>query len=120
MTTSTILDMQAFQEAKDMMKAKFPIMLQYFLEDTETYIASIHEGLALVNASKIVSPAHTIKSSSKQMGAIAMSEIAKAMEMLAREQSDRNRNDMPPFVEMLSQLEAAFAETKAAFEQQNI
>ena len=41
------------------MKAKFPTMVQYFLEDAETYISTIREGVMAANVEKIVSPAHT-------------------------------------------------------------
>lgn len=112
-----ILDMTAINEAKSTMKAKFPTMVQYFLEDAETYIGTIREGISLASAEKIVSPAHTLKSSSRQMGAQRMSDIAKDMEALAREQSGSGKNDMPPFAEMLVKLEAAFAETKTAYQQ---
>jgi len=113
-----ILDMTAIAEAKAMMKAKFPTMVQYFLEDSESYIASIREGIAAVSAEKIVSPAHTLKSSARQMGAMRVSEIAKDMEALAREQSSAGNNDMQAFAAMLPKLETAFAETKEAFKQQ--
>ncbi len=118
MTDAAILDMTAIAEAKATMKAKFPTMVQYFLEDAETYIGNVREGISLVSAEKIVSPAHTLKSSSRQMGAMRMSDIAKEMEALAREQSSSGKNDMPPFTEMLVKLEKAFAETREAFKQQ--
>ncbi|MEQ1704610.1 MAG: Hpt domain-containing protein [Rickettsiales bacterium] len=112
-----LLDMIAIAEVKAMMKAKFPTMVEYFLEDSESYITSIREGIAASNAEKIVSPAHTLKSSAQQMGAIRVSEIAKEMEVLAREQSSSGNNDMQAFAAMLSKLETAFAETKEAFKQ---
>lgn len=118
MTDAAILDMIAFNEAKATMKAKFPTMVQYFIEDTETYIGAIREGIAVGIAEKIVSPAHTLKSSSRQMGAIHMSEIAKEMEALAREQSGAGESQMPPFSALLARLEAAFAETRDALRRQ--
>lgn len=117
MTDAVILDMAAIAEAKATMKAKFPTMVQYFLEDSESYIAAIKEGIAAASAEKIVSPAHTLKSSSRQMGALRVSEIAKSMEALAREQSAAGKNDMPPFSGLLLKLEAAFAETRTAYQQ---
>lgn len=112
-----ILDMTAVNEAKDTMKAKFPTMVQYFMEDAEAYIRSIREGISLASAEKIISPAHTLKSSSRQMGAMRMSTIAKAMEALAREQCNTGKIDMEPLAEMLVKLEAAFVQTKDAYKQ---
>lgn len=118
MNNAVILDADIFNEAKSVMKTKFPTMVQYFLEDSETYILSIREGVLSESSEKIVSPAHTLKSSSKQLGAMRVSEIAKAMEALAREQLDAGKNDVTHFVELLAQLDAAFAETKEVFQQQ--
>ena len=113
MSEQNILDLTILAEAKETMKAKFATMVTYFLEDAENYISSIGDGIAANQVEKIVSPAHTLKSSSHQMGAIKMSETAKEMEHIAREQSSAGKNDMQPFVEMLPKLKAVFIETKA-------
>ena len=112
-----ILDLAAVNVAKEMMKEKFPTMLEYFVEDSETYIASVRDSIAANSAEKIVSPAHTVKSSSRQMGATKMADIAKELEALARDQYSNSTNDMGPFTELLGKLERAFIETKDAFHQ---
>lgn len=117
MTDVVIIDLAAINEAKETMKAKFPTMVQYFMEDSESYIESIREGIAAVSSERIVSPAHTLKSSARQMGAIRMSEIAKLIEMIAREQADANQNNMAPFSELLTLLKTAFEDTKTAYQQ---
>lgn len=117
---TTIIDQTILAEAKETMKAKFPTIVAYFLEDSEVYIDNIKEGISAVNIEKIVSPAHTLKSSARQMGAILVSEIAKEIEHLAREQIGNGANDVQVFGELLPKLEAAFAETKDAFAQQSV
>ena len=82
---STVLDEAVISEVKDMMKDKFPTMLSYFIEDSEMYVKQTEEGFAANSAEEIVSPAHTLKSSSKQMGAMLLSDIAKDIEANARE-----------------------------------
>jgi HPt (histidine-containing phosphotransfer) domain-containing protein len=111
-----ILDMTALNEAKEMMQTKFPTMVQYFIEDSDSYIGLMHDGIATKSAEKIILPAHTLKSSARQMGAVRMCEIATTMEALAREQSANGTCDMAPFVDMLAQLEGAFAQTKEALQ----
>lgn len=118
MNDMNILDIRAIAEAKAMMKTKFPTMVEFFLEDAQMYIGNIRDAIATENALLIVSPAHTLKSSSKQMGAVLVSEIAKQIEANAREQSANDDNDMASFVKLLLELEEAFTETKEAFKQQ--
>ena len=117
MIKATILDMEAITEAQETMKAKFPTMVQYFIEDTEAYISNIKDGIDNAKAEKIISPAHTLKSSSRQMGATHISNIARKIEMMAREQSNNGKNDMAAFAPEISALETAFDETKEAFKQ---
>ena len=117
MTNSTILDMEAIEEARAVMKDKFPTMVEYFMEDTEMYINSIKEGVANVSIEKIVSPAHTLKSSSRQMGATRVSEISKEIEALAREQSSGGENNMEVLAAMIVTLEGAFHATREAYKQ---
>ncbi len=109
-----ILDQTIVEEARAMMKTKFPTMVQYFFEDAEMYLAGVREGIAEKNIEKIVSPAHTLKSSSRQMGALRLSDIAKETEHLARDQVNSG-GDIQVFVSLLAQLEQTLAETKAAF-----
>lgn len=114
MIEAPILDMAAVAEAKAMMKAKFPTMVQYYLEDAETYIGAIRDGIASASAANITLPAHTLKSSSRQMGAMRVSDIARTMETLARDLSDAAQADMRDFTELFVRLEAAFAATRTA------
>lgn len=115
--TDSILNMAAIHEAKETMKSKFPTMIEYFMEDTEMYINSIKDGMIASNAEEIIVPAHTLKSSSRQMGAAKMSDIAKEIEMLARAQAEKNNTDVASFGTIISRLESAFAETQEALKQ---
>ena len=114
--TTPVLDPDIIEEAKAMMKAKFPTMVQYYLEDAETYLTSIREGIAENSVEKVVAPAHTIKSSSKQMGATLLAEVAKEMEHLARDQVNSGGNDTAVFKDLVTRIEKAIAETKDAFQ----
>lgn len=114
MSMNDLIDFNALAEAKEMMKAKFPTMVEYYLEDSVNYIALIHEGMKASNVERIISPAHTLKSSSRQMGAQRVSALAKEIEALARDQTSAGTHDIHAFAPLVSALEAAFNETRTA------
>lgn len=80
-----LLDLQLFEQAKTTMQHKFPKIIGYFIEDCESYLATIQQGLAQQHASLIAPAAHTIKSSSRQLGAIQLSSLAALLEQQARD-----------------------------------
>lgn len=116
MQNHSILDMGAIEEIKTSMQAKFLTIVEYFIEDSQIYINGIREGVANENIQEMISPAHTLKSCSRQMGAIRVSEIAKTIEETARSQSQDTKTEISTFSTMLTDLESAFAETKEAFQ----
>jgi HPt (histidine-containing phosphotransfer) domain-containing protein len=72
---------------------RFPVMIKYFLEDLQMYMEEIARGLKEQNTKVIVSSAHTIKSSAKQLGVDRVSDIAKQIESLCREMIDTNKQE---------------------------
>jgi HPt (histidine-containing phosphotransfer) domain-containing protein len=113
--STPLLDVATMQETKSVMRDKFPKMVEYFLEDIGTYIDTISRAVAEGKMEAIIPPAHTAKSSSRQMGAMRMSAIAKAIELTAREAADANA--MPTIAGLLPALEDAYARTQEAFRQ---
>ncbi len=113
--SASVLDLAAVSEAKAMMKDKFPKMIGYFLEDSVMYVKQVEDGLAANNAEAVVPPAHTLKSSSRQMGAIVLSGIAKDMELTAREVVKGN-GSLDPIRARLPELKDALSKTQQAYE----
>lgn len=113
MSECELFDLDALAEAKETMKAKFPTMIQYFLEDSESYIAAVKASIEANNVEGIIAPSHTLKSSSRQIGAQRLSNIAKNIESLSREQASLGKGDVDLFRPLLKELEIAFAETKS-------
>lgn len=109
-----ILDMAAIAEAKATMKDKFPKMIGYFLEDSVMYVTKVEEGFASGNAEAIVPPAHTLKSSARQMGAALLSSIAKDIELNAREIVKGN-GSLSQIAPRIPELKAALAQTQEAY-----
>jgi HPt (histidine-containing phosphotransfer) domain-containing protein len=114
MSAAQLLDMSAIDEARSMFRAKFPTMSGYYFEDAEGYVASIRSAIAGGDIPAIVAPAHTLKSSSRQMGAAEVSVIAKSIEEAARDQLE----GVNWFSERLRQLEEAFSMTRTAYPQE--
>ena len=114
MTDCELFDFNALAEAKETMQSKFGTMIEYFIEDSESYITAIRTAMAAGSIEGIISPSHTLKSSSRQMGALRVSNIAMEMEALSREMSSAGRRDVAPFQPLVEKLEAAFHETRQA------
>lgn len=115
MSSESVLDMDAVDEVKTVMSGKFPIMLKYFLEDSAGYIASIHNALATQSAQDMIVPAHTLKSSSRQMGAKSLSVLAKQIEEMARQSGAAGGDSMDAFAPLVGDLDQVFGQTKQAF-----
>ena len=109
-----ILDDEIISEAKDMMKSKFPTMISYFLEDSTMYVTQVEEAFAANDVEALVPPAHTLKSSSRQMGAILLSDIAKDIELAAREVAKGN-NSINEIKTKISELKDALEKTHEAY-----
>lgn len=109
-----LLDPEAIREAKTVMREKFPAMVGYFIEDTAGYIASIEKALAEGNPEAMVPPAHTAKSSCRQMGASRLSALAKSIEFIARSAvSSGGTLDAVPA--LLEEMRHTYADTCEAY-----
>ena len=80
-----IINISIVEEAKELMGERFPTMVKYFLEDTEMYLGEIQASIEDKDIKRAISPAHTIKSSAKQIGAERISDIARQIEWFCRE-----------------------------------
>lgn len=88
-----IINISTLNTAKDLMGDRFPQMIQYFLEDTVMYMEEIKRGLSEQNIQAILTSAHTIKSSAKQLGVDRLSDTAMRIESLCNEMVDTNNPD---------------------------
>jgi HPt (histidine-containing phosphotransfer) domain-containing protein len=85
---SEIINIEAFDAARNLLGERFSVIIKYFLEDTEVYLAEIAKGLKEKNIRIIFSSSHTIKSSAKQLGIDRLSDVAKQAESLSQEMMD--------------------------------
>ena len=82
------IDMGAFRAACELLGSKLSTVLGYYLEDAESYINHIDDALKNHSYADAVRPAHTLKSSSRQFGAIYLADLAANMEKEAQVPED--------------------------------
>lgn len=68
------------EEAKSILKARFPEMIDGYIEDAADYLDEIKEGVTTGDLDQIRTNAHPLKSSSASLGLIGVSNIARLIE----------------------------------------
>ncbi len=81
----TVLDAKVLKELRDVVEEDFPAIIRGFVGHAPTLMRELDEGLARDDVARLVRPAHSLKSSSATVGAMAVSELAKTVEHAARE-----------------------------------
>jgi HPt (histidine-containing phosphotransfer) domain-containing protein len=78
------LDMEIVEDLQEMMGGDYQSLIRIYLEDSPKLIGQIQSALDNRDCAALVAPAHTLKSSSANLGAMALSDIAKTIEKSAR------------------------------------
>ncbi|MES2984716.1 MAG: response regulator [Pseudomonadota bacterium] len=78
------IDSTAFNNAQEMLGDKLGTVISYYLEDAENFINRIAEAVERNDPDAAVLPAHTLKSSSRQLGATELADLAARAEINAR------------------------------------
>jgi signal transduction histidine kinase/DNA-binding response OmpR family regulator len=107
-----ILDREAIAQAKSILKDKYDNMVDIFLSSTKEYLDNITNALQTGNIEEIIRPAHTMKSTSRQMGAFQLSNVAKELELMAKSTNP----DIAAMESLTKQLTELLSQTKLAFE----
>lgn len=80
------INQEILDELEALMGEDFRSILYDYLKITPDQIRAIHRAVSMQNADDLVMPAHSLKSSSANVGALEVSELAKRLEMMARNQ----------------------------------
>ena len=80
----TALDAVVISDLLDTMGGEFGDLVRVYLEDAPQRLRELEAAAEAGNASAQVGPAHTLKSSSANIGATGLSDIAKGIEHAAR------------------------------------
>ena len=79
-----VIALDVLEELRTMMGDEYLGLIKLFLEDAPTHIHQLEAAAAANDLPGLVSPAHTLKSSSANLGALALSAVAKRIELGAR------------------------------------
>ena len=79
-----VLAPEVLEELEAVMGAEYLGLIKLFLEDAPKQIQQLEQAAADNNIHGMIAPAHTLKSSSANLGALALSAIAKRIEVGAR------------------------------------
>lgn len=114
-----LLDEQAVATARDILKAKFDTMVAVYIDNSWERIDEILKAINEDDIEGVIRPAHTLKSTSKQMGAVKLSYLAKDVEYIAKavhKGEAEEGQDMQTISEALDGLRSAMEQTQQAFE----
>lgn len=115
-----MLDEDAVQSARDILKGKYDDMVAMFLDNSRERIDEIKQGIDKDDAEAVIRPAHTLKSTSRQMGAFRLAEIAlmveKEAKAIANEDSASEQQNMDHISQAITDLSEILAETEKAFD----
>jgi len=100
-------DPDMFQEARHIMKNRFPDLIEAYFEDATRYITKIKEALDADNKKMVAQYAHPLKSSSAGLGIMSVSIIAGDIELQAKE-AISNEQDIKNLNELIMPIEESF------------
>lgn len=109
------LDRKALENARDVVKKRFPEMVKGYLEDADKYIEKIRQGVLDNDAQEIAQNAHPLKSASFGLGVNRVASIAKDIEQRAKDAIEQQA-DIDDLQELLAGLENALARVRPRLE----
>ena len=123
-TNQGILDAAAVENARNVLKTEYPAMVHIFVQNCYERYEEMEGALKAKNVTAIIRPAHTLKSTSRQMGAMQMGETARRIEYAAKELCSHGHKtaadelktlqaDMETLVHQIEETKAALEKTAA-------
>lgn len=107
---NSLVSWPAFSTARVELGANLVRILGYFREDGIKSVTAIEEAMRASNAAAMVMPAHTLKGESRQFGAVPLSDLAEAIEEIARNCVE-DRDEPTEALELVVQLRPLFKAT---------
>lgn len=83
-----LIDYAVLREAEDIFRDKFNFVIDCYIEDVAQLFTDIETALQASHVSDILRPVHTIKSSSRRLGALPLANLAENLERRIRETPD--------------------------------
>ncbi|MDR3388536.1 MAG: ATP-binding protein [Rudaea sp.] len=83
-TGTSVLDVEVVRDLLDVMGDEFTDLVRVYLEDTPKALAALEQAAGRGNSEGLIAPSHSLKSTSANLGAMSLSELAKRLEHGAR------------------------------------
>jgi len=83
-TSTAVLDTDVVRDLLDVMGDEFTDLVRVYLEDTPKSVAALEAAAARSDIEGLIAPSHSLKSTSANLGALSLSELAKRLEHGAR------------------------------------
>lgn len=112
-----MIDLAVMGKARVSLGADFVRILGYFLEDGEKSVAAIEAAFRAQSAAGIVRPAHTLKAEARQLGAVALGDLAEVIETGAR-RAVEIQDDASDLLVAVAKLRPIWTQTAARFERE--
>jgi len=81
---AAVLDNEVIRDLLDVMGDEFTDLVRVYLEDTPKSVTSLEQAAARGDIEGLIAPSHSLKSTSANLGALSLSELAKRLEHGAR------------------------------------
>jgi HPt (histidine-containing phosphotransfer) domain-containing protein len=101
-----VVDQRVLSELRDVMEDEYRSLVETYLRNAPSLIRDIARALANEDLATLVLPAHSLKSSSANLGAMQVSVLARGLEMAARE------GDLQKVRQLQPRLAPMFAQTR--------
>ena len=111
-----VLDMKVFNELRELMGDALSMLTERYEAQSAQYIEQIAAGIAERNKEKIAKAAHPLKSSSKQMAAMVVSELARVIELEANEKDFVTDLVKSSYEKLVGEHKTAIAAIKGALQ----
>lgn len=110
MNGQTIIDQETLDGLREVMEDEFDELLTSFFTETESLLADLESALSAGDDKALFATAHSLKSSCGNIGALPLSETARQLELLGRNQTTDGADGL------LQLAQRQFQEVKQALE----
>lgn len=106
------VDSTVFNQIKERMKNKFPMLLEVFLTDSKVYLETISANIESGNVDEVIGASHSLKSSSGLLGLVDVQKSSANMEHTAKELQSSGDTDLSKLKPISDEMNMAFDAVK--------
>lgn len=112
-SSENLIEEKTFQDAADLLANNFPKLIDLYIKDTRAYLDEMKDGLEQKNLHEVMKSAHTIKSSSMQLGIEKCQRLSSHIEETCRKNENNANFDLAEITPITDELEKTFEQTKS-------